>query len=200
MKTSTSFMNDMLRRLLPLAAAIALLPGCAAALVGTGAVVGAASTTDRRSTGTMIDDEIVEFKAIDAIRKDPQLLEQSHINATSYNLIVLLTGETPSQELRGRATELIKTIPKVRRVQNELAIAAPSSMLSRSSDSVITGKIKTAILRYNIEVATRTKIITENGVVFLLGLLTRAEAEAATEAARKVSGVQRVVKMFEYVD
>ena len=193
-------MTKTAQRLSAVVATLLLLQGCAAALVGAGAAVGAASSTDRRSTGTMIDDEIIEFKVLDAISSDGQLFEQSHINGTSYNLIVLLTGEAPSQDLRNRATELAKRIPKVRRVQNELAIAAPSSMLSRSSDSVITGKIKTAILRYDIEVATRTKVITENGVVYLLGLLTRAEAEAASEAARKISGVQRVVKMFEYID
>ena len=189
-----------IRSLSLLACVLILLPGCAALLVGTGVAAGAAATTDRRSTGTLVDDEIIELKALDLIRKEVELYEQAHINATSYNNIVLLTGETPSEDLRNRAAELVSGIAKVRRVQNELAVAAPSSMLSRSSDSVITGKVKSAIVRYSIEVATRTKVVTENGVVYLMGLLERSEAEASTDAARKSGGVQRVVKVFEYID
>ena len=184
--------------LLLILSAIGTLQGCAIG-VGAGAATGAAIAYDRRTTGTMVDDELIEFKVIDAIRRDQQLWNQIHLNATSFNNIVLLTGEAPTEELRGRTGSLIRDIPKVRRVQNEIAIAAPSSMLSRSSDTWITGKVKTNMLTNDRESA-RIKVITENGSVYLMGLVTRAEADAATEIARKVSGVQRVVKVFEYIE
>ena len=183
-----------------------LLQGCAAAVVGAGAgaaagvgVAGVATVTDRRSAGVVVDDEVIELKAFAALRRS-EISRASHINVTSYNNILLLTGETPTEEMRKRATKLVENIEKVRRVQNELAVAAPSSLLSRSSDTVITGKIKTAIGRHSFEIAARTKVVTENGVVYLMGLVRRGEANASTDIARKVSGVQRVVKLFEFID
>ena len=174
------------------------LQGCALG-IGAGAATGAAVAYDRRTTGTMVDDELIEFKVIDAIRKDQELWNQIHLNATSFNNVVLLTGEAPSEELRGRTGNLVADIPKVRTVHNEIAIAAPSSMLSRASDSWITGKVKTNMLTNDKESA-RIKVVTENGSVYLMGLVTRAEADVATEITRKVSGVQRVVKVFEYIE
>ena len=146
------------------------------------------------------DDEVIELKAIAALRRNTDIAPASHVNATSYNGILLLTGETPNEEMRGRITGLVENIHKVRRVQNELAIAAPSSMLSRSSDAIITAKIKTALGRHSFEIAARTKVVTENGVVYLLGLVRRGEADVATGIARQIGGVQRVVKLFEYID
>ena len=189
-------------RLLLLAGSIALLPGCAA-MVGTGAVgaagvAGVATATDRRSPGTVVDDEVIELKALAALRRNADIAPNSHVNATSYNGILLLTGETLNEKTRRGITELVENIDKVRRVHNELAIAAPSSMLSRSSDSVITAKIKTALGRHSFEIAARTKVVTENGVVYLMGLVRRGEADVATNISRKIGGVQRVVKLFEY--
>ena len=191
-------------RVIVLAAGFALLPGCAA-VVGTGAVgaagvAGVATATDRRSTGTVVDDEVIELKAIAALRRNTDIAPASHVNATSYNGILLLTGETLNEETRRRITGLVEKIDKVRRVQNELTIAAPSSMLSRSSDALITAKIKTALGRHSFEIAARTKVVSENGVVYLLGLVRRGEADVATGIARKIGGVQRVVKLFEYID
>ena len=179
--------------------ALVVLQGCVAA-VTTGAVVGAATVVDRRSTGTFIDDEIIELKILDVISKDRELWDRSHVNATSYNNVVLLTGEAPNETLRVRLETLVKGVQKVRAVHNELAIAAPSSALSRSSDSVITGRVKTSIIRLDVNLAARTKVITENGVVFLMGLVSREEADTATNVARQVGGVQRVVKVFEYLE
>ena len=190
-------------RLLLAAGVIALLPGCAA-LVGTGAVgagvVGVATATDRRSPGSVVDDEVVELKALAALRRNTDIAPTSHVNVTSYNGILLLTGEALNEKTRREITKLVENIDKVRRVHNELTIAAPSSMLSRSSDSVITAKIKTALGRHGFEIAVRTKVVTENGVVYLMGLMRRGEAQVSTNIARKVSGVQRVVKLFEYID
>jgi osmotically-inducible protein OsmY len=123
-----------------------------------------------------------------------------HVNATSYNQVVLLTGEAPREELRTRVEALTGRIPKVRKVRNELIVAAPSSLVARSGDTWITGRVKTNMLAAKGVDAGRVKVVTEGGTVYLLGLVTRAEGDAATEVARQVSGVQRVVKMFEYID
>lgn len=176
-----------------------LLGGCAAA-VGAGAVTGAAAAYDRRTTGTFVDDGLIELKAVGALQKDKELWDYSHINVTSFNNIVLLTGEAPSEALRQRAAEAVANLPKVRKVHNEIAIAAPSSLISRSGDTVITGKVKTALLNNDAVEATRVKVVTENSVVYLMGLVSQKEADAATEVARRVGGVQRVVRIFEYID
>ena len=197
-----------------LAGVTLLLQGCAAAVLSTtgtaGAAAGAtgaagaataATAVCQRSAGTVVDDQVVEVKAATRFLRDRTIFESSHVNATSYNGILLLTGETPSPELRSRAEELVSDIEKVRRIQNELAIVAPSSLLSRSSDTVITGKVKIALSRYDIRrIAACTKVVTENGVVYLMGLLRSDEADAATDIARKIGGVQRVVKIFEYIE
>lgn len=178
------------------------LQGCATAVVG-GAAAGVGAAHDRRTVGTYIDDEIIELKIMDAFISDKELYDQSHINATSYNNIVLLSGETPTEVLRGRAYSMASAFPKVRKVHNELALAAPSSLLTRSSDTWITTKVK--INLFNIEGIkgfdpSRIKVISENGTVFLMGLVTQTEADAATNATRTVKGVQRVVKLFEYLN
>jgi len=194
-------MPTILRLLLiaSVAAQSAILGGCAAAL-GAGVVTGAAVAYDRRSTGAFIDDETIELKAIGALQDDKEVWDYSHINVTSMNNIVLLTGESPSEALRQRAAQTVANVQKVRKVHNEVVVAAPSSMLSRSGDTVTTGKVKTALLNSDKVDALRIKVVTENGVVFLMGLVTEQEADAASEVARRVGGVQRVVRIFEYID
>jgi osmotically-inducible protein OsmY len=175
------------------------LSGCAAA-AGATIATGAMTVHDRRTTGTLIDDQLIEFKVGDQIRTEPELWEQSHVNATSFNNVVLLTGETPSEDFKTRIAALAAAIPKVARVHNELAIAAPSSMLARSSDTWITGKVKTTLLTEMSLDGTRVKVVTEKGVVYLMGLLRSTEAEQATDLARRVGGVERVVRLFELVE
>ncbi len=182
-----------------IASQTALLGGCVAA-VGAGAVTGAAAAYDRRTAGTFVDDGLIEIKAVGALQKDQELWKYSHINVTSFNNIVLLTGEAPSEAMRQRAADAVANLQKVRKVHNEIIVAAPSSMVSRSGDTVITGKVKTALLNNKDVEATRVKVVTENGVVFLMGLVTQKEADAATEVARRVGGVQRVVRIFEYME
>lgn len=182
-----------------IAAQAALLGGCVAA-VGAGAVTGAAVAHDRRTTGTFVDDNLIELKAVGALQTDKELWNYSHLNVTSYNNIVLLTGESPSEALRQRAAQTVANLQKVRKVHNEVVVAAPSSMVSRSGDTVTTGKVKTALINNDDVDATRIKVVTENGVVYLMGLVTQAEADTATEVARRVGGVQRVVRIFEYID
>jgi len=181
-----------------IAALVPVLGGCVAA-AGVGAATGASAYHDRRSTGAFVDDEIIELKFAQQLADDALAGAKSHINATSMNNIVLLTGETPSQALRTRIVALARSINKVRRVLDEITVAAPSSMLSRSSDTYVTAKVKTAIIDHDTDVALRTKVVTEKGVVYLMGLLSHTEADKVTELARRVGGVQRVVKLFEYI-
>ncbi len=176
-----------------------VLAGCVAA-AGAGAAAGATAAHDRRSTGAFVDDQIIEVKALQLFIGDPGLSDQAHLNATSVNNVVLLSGEAPNAALRERAVALVRGINKVRKVHDEIAIAAPSALISRSSDTVITGKVKVALLSDNQSSALRIKVVTERGVVYLLGVATRREGNAAAEASRRVGGVQRVVKLFEYID
>jgi osmotically-inducible protein OsmY len=179
-----------------------LFYGCTPVVVG-GAAAGGAAVYDRRTVGSFVDDEGVELKSRMAIFNDKELNSQIHINITSFNGIVLLSGEAPTAELRARAETITRGIEKVRLVHNEMSIAAPSSLMTRSSDTLITGKVKTSLFGikglegFN---PTRAKVVTENGTVYLMGMLYRSEAAAVTEKARQVSGVQRVVKLFEYLD
>ncbi len=179
-----------------------LFQGCAEMIVG-GAATGAAVAHDRRTPGTVIDDELIELKAAERISADKQLSEQVHINVTSYNNILLLSGEAPTEAIRSRIGDMMQGIPKLRRVHNEILVAAPSSMLTRTSDTWITTKVKTSLLGLDDLPdfdPTRVKVVSENGTVFLMGIVKREEADAATNAARQVSGVQRVVKLFEYLN
>ncbi len=175
------------------------LGGCIGA-VATGTAVGISVAHDRRTAGTVLDDEGIELKALRLVFEDKELREQTHINVTSYNLQVLVTGEAPTRELMDRLIDGIRRIPKVRKVYNEIAIAAPSALVSRSSDSLLTTKVKTRLFTIKNFDATRVKVVTERGVVYLMGLVSAQEAEAATEAARQVGGVLKVVKLFELVD
>jgi len=172
------------------------LTGCAGILFG-GAATGAAVANDTRTAGTVIEDQAIELKATELIWKDPELNKQSHISTTSYNQIVLLTGQTPTAELRQRAESKIASVAKVRHIHNELTIAAPSSLTTRSSDTVLTAKVKTKMFTLDNIDGTKVKVVTENGVVYLMGLLSGTDADQAAQAASTVNGVQKVVKLFE---
>ncbi len=178
-----------------------LLGGCAAA-VGIGTVAGTTATVanDRRTTGTVVEDQAIEFKASKAFFEDQEINESSHVNVTSYNTVVLVTGETPDENIKQRIIDIVRKLSKVTHVYDELTIAAPSSLVSRSSDSLITSKVKTKLFAKKKFDATRIKVVTEKGVVYLMGLLRRAEAEDATLIAQKTGGVQKVVKLFQYID
>jgi len=187
---------------LPIILIAALLQGCASAVVG-GAATGAAVVHDRRTVGTFVDDEIIEVKATKRLFSDQEIFDNTHINVTSYNNIVLLSGEAPTAALNNKAYSLVSSIPKVRKIHNEIVVAAPSSLLTRSSDTWITAKVKTNLFQVKGVPGfdpTRIKIISENGTVFLMGIVTRAEADLVINASRTIKGVQRVVKLFEYLD
>jgi len=188
--------------LLPTSALIfSLLSGCAAVAVG-GATTGVAVVHDRRTAGTVIDDQAIELKALNIFYGVKTIRLNTHVNATSYNGLLLLTGEAPTEQLRQNIIQRVSRIPKVEKVHNEIIIAASSSLVSRSSDSLITRKSKVAL--FNVSHIkgfdpTRVKVVTENGVVYLMGLLKQHEVSPVIETIRRVGGVQRVVKLFEIV-
>lgn len=192
----------LLNSLLALILATSTLSGCAPVVVG-----GAAATTgavhDRRTVGTYVDDQGIEWKASIAIHNEEELSKQTHINIISMNGVVLMVGQAPTESLRQQAQNIVSGIEKVRHVHNELVIAAPTSLTARSNDTLITAKVKTSL--FGIKGLpdydpTRTKVVTEDGVVYLMGLLYRHEADAVSERARQVGGVEKVVKLFEYLD
>jgi osmotically-inducible protein OsmY len=180
-----------------------LLNGCAAAVVGGATATGVNIAHDRRTTGTYIDDEGIELKAGAAIRREKELSSQIHINIISINGVVLLVGQAPTEALRQQAGSITQGIEKVRLVHNEMTVAAPNSMLTRSSDSYITTKVKASLFGIKGQEdldPSRVKVVTENGTVYLMGLLYQAEANAVAAKASQVDGVQTVVKLFEYLD
>ena len=185
------------RKILLAAIFACALPGCAGILIG-GAATTASVATDARTAGTMLDDETIELKAAKYLTDNKELFDQTHVNFTSYNNIVLVTGEAPTQALRDQVIKMVQGIQKVRKVYDEITLSAPSSMVSRSSDTLITGKVKTQLFSIKDFPASKIKVVTEKGVVYLLGLVSQKDADTATDVARKVGGVQRVVKLFEY--
>jgi len=176
---------------------IILLQGCATAII-TGAATGVTLVHDRRTTGAVIDDQGVEFKAALAIFNNKDIYEQSHINVTSYNGIILITGETLTEQLKQQVYDLVRVIPKVRTIHNELIIAAPSSLPSRSSDAWITSKVKAKITSDRQIDPFYIKVVTEHGIVYLMGIVNQSESDRAVSIASNSAGVQRVVKIFEY--
>lgn len=154
----------------------------------------------RRTVGTSIDDMMVASRAKANIRSSSEELDQAHIDVTSFNGVVLLTGQVPSEEAKQLAAKSIEGLRNVRVIHNELEVAGPTSIPSRLNDSYLSTKVKTALLTDSDTEGSRTKVVTENGVVYLMGLLTRDEADAAVQRAREVFGVQKIVKVFEYIN
>ena len=181
--------------------AIGNLTGCAGVLFGSVAA-GASVAHDRRTTGTMVEDQSIENKTYAALDQVEGVRDESHINVTSYNNVVLLSGEAATPELREKAEEIAHGIPKVQEVHNELVVASPTSLGERSNDTWITTKVKSSLFQVNDLPdfdPTRVKVVTERGVVYLFGLLQPDEATAVVETARRVGGVQKVVTLFEYL-
>jgi osmotically-inducible protein OsmY len=154
-----------------------------------------------RTFGSKIDDSLIETKvAVNIAKANPDLDNASHIVVTSFNGIVLLAGQTPRADLKQLAEQTASQVQKVKKVNNELQVTGPSSMLARSNDAWLTSKIKTEMLTDSTIPGSRIKVVTENGIVYLLGLLTQAEATRATNLVQGVGGVQKIVKLFEYID
>jgi osmotically-inducible protein OsmY len=178
-----------------LAASTLVLQGCVAgAVVGAGTV--ALIADDRRTTGTYIEDENIEWKAL---AKAYDQFSGSHINATSFNRKLLITGEVSTEETKKAVGEAMKAIPSVVAIENELAIGYNASVTARGNDSFVTSSVKARLVGNGKVSATHVKVVTEAGTVYLMGLVTPAESDAAVEVARSTAGVNRVVKVFEYV-
>ncbi|MCB1877255.1 MAG: BON domain-containing protein [Chromatiales bacterium] len=175
-----------------------LLSGCEALVIG-GAATGAAMIHDRRSAGTVVDDQNLEIKAYAALKEDTLLDERANVSVTSYNRILLLTGEAPTEELRQQAANLVAHLPGVRRVYNELRRAAPIAISRRGGDTVLTTRVKASLFKVDLPDfdATRVKVVTSDHTVYLMGLLYDKEADAVVETVRRVPGVEKVVKIFE---
>lgn len=184
-------------RILMLALLATQLQGCFP-VVAVGAGAGVLMAQDRRTSGAYVEDEAIENKALSQISKPYG--SNSHVNVTSYNRIVLLSGEVPTPAVRTEIGKLVSAIDNVRSVNNELVVSGVSSLTSRSSDSLVTSDVKLRFMQDKRFQAEHIKVVTENGTVFLMGLVKRAEAEAATEIASTTGGVQRVVRLFEYLD
>jgi len=181
-----------------LAAASALsLQACVESLIIGGVATGVVVAADRRQPEVIFGDQRIEVVASNRI--GDALAGQGHVNITSYNYMVLLTGEVPSAQVKANTERIASEVPQVKTVINELQIAGASSMASRSNDSYITSKVKSNLVGADKVGPTSIKVVTEAGVVYLLGLVTREEADAATEIARGTGGVQKVVRVFEYV-
>jgi len=185
-----------LRFLLPAALlAAALLQGCMpVAMVGAGAAV--VAFEDRRTTGAQVDDETIELRA--GNRVDDRFGNRVHVNVTSYNRYVLLTGEVPDEAARSEIEKISRSVTNVLGVTNDLQVAGVSSATSRSNDTFITTSVKTRMLNSDKFNGIHVKVVTEASVVYLLGVVTEQEAADAVELARTTSGVRKVVKMFEY--
>ena|SRR5215475_6424777 len=180
------------------AALAAILSGCVPAVVVGGIAVTAVVATDRRTTGAQVDDEVIEDKT--ALTLNERFKGSDfHINVTSYNGIVLLTGEVPTDAAKTDVEEIVRSTPKVRAVQDELVVGPVTSFGSRSNDTAITAKVKTRFADTNKFQITHVKVVTENGVVYLMGIVRHDEGDAAAQIASTTDGVQRVVKVFEYV-
>jgi osmotically-inducible protein OsmY len=179
---------------------IAMLPvlsGCAAVVVGGAAATGYMVAEDRRTVGTMTEDEGIEQKASSRVGDS---IKDAHLNVTSYNRAVLLTGEVPSEAAKAEAERIVRAVENVRSVFNELQVSGNTSMQARTNDSVLTSKVKGRFVDSGKFNALHVKVITENGVVYLLGLVKKQEATDATEIARTTGGVRKVVRLFEYLD
>lgn len=176
--------------------ACTLTTGCAAVVVA-GAAAGGMSLHDRRSLGNQVDDASIEIKARARLRDDPEVEQQTRIQVVSYNGVVLLTGEAPTTDLRDRILAEIRAVPNIQRIVNGIRIAPPMPFGDRTTDAWITAKVKTDLIRAGLD-PTRIKVVTNNRNVYLMGLVTTDEGAKATEIARMVSQVKRVIVLFEH--
>lgn len=173
-----------------------LLSGCLTAAVGVVAVSTIEVAKDQRSVGKLIDDNIIEANIYKDIVTDPSLDDGAHISTTVVNGIVLLTGEVATSQQKQHAEKIANSYQGVDQVVNQLAILGVSSLTARTNDSLITAKVKTELIRSNEVDASTVKVVTERGVVYLMGVVTPTQGAAAVSLAKQVGGVQRIVKIF----
>ena len=195
-RLSTHTVTPRLGLLAALLAASTLLGGCAV-MVGGALVGGALSYNDRRTSGAQIEDEAIELKAVS--RVNAVLGERGHVNITSYNRSVLITGEVPVEADRAKVEQTVAGVEPVRAITNELMVGFSSSISTRSNDTILTSKVKAAFLDARDLQSNAIKVVTERGTVYLLGRATEREAGRAADVARAVGGVAKVVRVFEVI-
>ena len=177
-------------------ASAALLQGCELALIGAGAGAAYSTIEDRRSSGTQLDDDAIELRA--GSRIVDRFADQVHVNVAAFNRAALITGEVPDEAVRAEVEKIVRGVPNVRGVTNEVQLAPVTSLGERTNDSLITAQVKTRYLRANAFNPVHVKVVTEASVVYLMGVVTEREADDAVDIARTTSGVRKVVKIFEY--
>jgi len=182
--------------LLIVSASMLLLQGCFP-LVATGFGAAALMVDDRRSTGVYVEDENIEWKSRGRLL---ERFKDVHVNITSFNLTVLVTGEVPSEQIKQDVGDAIRGIASVKNVVNELVVGGNTALTARANDGLVTTNVKTRFINNGRFSINHVKVVTESGTAFLMGIVTRDEADAATELARTTSGVSRVIKVFEYIE
>ncbi len=178
-------------------ASLPLLHGCGLFIVGAAAGGAYLVGEDRRPVSTMTEDEKIELAITDQLNSK---FKEVHVNATSFNRMVLLTGEAPSEQVKANVEAMARGTANVRSVVNDIQVAGNSGMPARANDTYVTSKVKSRFVDSRKFNPVHVKVITEAGTVYLMGLVKHQEADAATEVARTTSGVQRVVRVFEYQD
>lgn len=176
------------------------LQGCVFVAGAAAGAAGVAVVYDHRKLSSILDDEKISNSIVAQIKADPTLSDQTHIDVTTFNHVVLLTGEAPTASLRQQAENIARSVPNVTKVYNEVTVQGPTSTLTRTSDSWITTKIKSQMLATKDLKSGTIKVVTENGSVYLMGIVSHDQADMSVDIAREVSGVLRVVKIFQYTD
>lgn len=192
-----SRLNSMLATTLAAVTLAGALSACAPLVIG-GAAMGALVVADRRTAGAVVEDERIELRSASLLRD--AFGERAHINVNSYNRQALLTGEVPNEQIKQQAEQIVGRVENVKGIVNELAVTNTSTSLTqRSNDALITGKVKASLVDASDLQATAFKVVTERSTVYLMGRVTQREAERATQITRTVGGVQRVVRVFEFL-
>lgn len=191
-------MKQLICKLLAVTVLASTTAACVPLVLGSAAVGTALVATDRRTSGAQLEDEGIELRSsnrlVDALGGD-----RIHVNVTSYNRQVLLTGEVPTEQARAQAEQVVGRVDNVRSVVNELGVMGTSTLTQRSSDTLVTGQVKAAMIDARDLYPTAFKVVTERGVVYLMGRVTQAESDRVTDVVRGVSGVQKVVRLFEII-
>ena len=191
-------MKPTMRLIAVLVALAPLLQSCFPLLVGAGVGAGVMMADDRRTSATILEDQTIEIKARNRITE--KYGEQVNISVTSFNRFILLTGQAPTEEIKQDVSVLVLEVPNVRNVQNEIVVGGNSSTATHAGDALLTSQVKGRLSQNKDVGASHVKVVSESGTVFLMGLVTRAEAESASQTAATTSGAHRVVKVFEYLD
>ena len=181
-----------------------MLQGCLPILflggVAAGGIIGGVVIYDHRSTSTVMADHEISYNAESKLNENAEIKNKTHISVAVFNRIVLLVGQAPTQELKNEAENLVKPTPKIKLLHNEITIEEPTSTTTRAHDSWITTKVKSILLAEKGLATSQVKIITENSVIYIMGLATREQTDIISEKVRQIDGVTKVVKLVEYIN